>query len=344
MLQSSPKWVAHECHMKGCSEGFAVVDGNEKINRPICAAPRCKVSLPEQFICMTTLCSRSPMTGGKSATPSKYCSLHHELDDSTTTAASLAASSRAAMPHPHTPDPMLQKDKVGLMPASDDNSLLVGCRKQKGVTKFYDRTAGVLALVRPCGIFVNTCEMYTCESPTQVYLFLIMTFAREQDITRLKYLGYDRSCDLHPFFENLESKGAYFAKWLNSKVTFFVDSFHVAKHTEPCCMPPQNPDCKYHPSLPHLRKIHGVNTECAEQSFRWLNKLKLSMKQMHQHKFNFFLHTITNHRNLYTEQMRQKVSITLLHTSLLYYISTSIYLISTSALTRGYTLMLYALI
>ena len=330
--------------MKGSSEGFAVVDGNEKINRPICAAPRCKVALPEQFICMTTLCSRSPMTGGKSATPSKYCSLHHELDDSTTTAASLAASSRAAMPHPHTPDPMLQKDKVGLMPASDDNSLLVGCRKQKGVTKFYDRTAGVLALVRPCGIFVNTCEMYTCESPTQVYLFLIMTFAREQDITRLKYLGYDRSCDLHPFLKNLESKGAYFAKWLNSKVTLFVDSFHVARHTEPCCMPPQNPDCKYHPSLPHLRKIHGVNTECAEQSFRWLNKLNLSMKQMNQHKFNFFLHTITNHRNLYTEQMRQKVSITLLHTSLLYYISTSIYLISTSALTRGYTLMLYALI
>ena len=123
-----------------------------------------------------------------------------------------------------------------------------------------------------------------------------MTFAREQDIQRLRYLGYDRACDLHPFLENLERKGAYFAKWLNEKVTFFVDSFHVSKHTEACCMPPENPMCKYHPSLPHLSEISGVNTECAEQAFRWLNRLKLSLKQMHQHKFNFFLHTIINRR------------------------------------------------
>ena len=29
----SPKWVKHVCNTKGCSEGFAVVDGNEKVNR-----------------------------------------------------------------------------------------------------------------------------------------------------------------------------------------------------------------------------------------------------------------------------------------------------------------------
>ena len=88
---------------------------------------------------------------------------------------------------------------------------LTGCRKLKGVNRFHDRTAGVLALVRPCGVIVNTTEMYTCESPTQVYLFLVMTFARKQDIYRLHYLGYDRACDLHPFLCNLERKGVYFA-------------------------------------------------------------------------------------------------------------------------------------
>ena len=67
-------------------------------------------------------------------------------------------------------------------------------------------------------------------------------------------------------------------------------------------MPPENPLCRYHPSLPHLSEIHGVNTECAEQAFRWLNKLKLSLKQMHQHKFNFFLHTVIDCRNRYLEQ------------------------------------------
>jgi hypothetical protein len=81
-----------------------------------------------------------------------------------------------------------------------------------------------------CILIVNAVEMFTCESPTQVYLFLIMTFARGQDIQRLRYLGYDRACDLHPFLVKLEKKGAFFAKWLNENVTFFVDNFHVAKH------------------------------------------------------------------------------------------------------------------
>ena len=156
----SPQWVLHKCKMNGCSEGMAVVDGNEKINRPICAAPRSKVSLPNQHICMTSLCSRSPMAGGKHLKPSKFCVLHTDDDQQTST----------STPTPHTPDPILVKDKVGSVPENDDDTLLVGCRKAKGVTKFYDRTAGVLALVRPCGIIVNTVEMYTCESPTQVYI------------------------------------------------------------------------------------------------------------------------------------------------------------------------------
>ena len=59
---------------------------------------------------------------------------------------------------------------------------MVGCRKVKGINRFFDRMAGDMALVCPCGIFVNTTVMYTCESPTQVYLFLVM---RANDIDRL---------------------------------------------------------------------------------------------------------------------------------------------------------------
>ena len=101
---------------------------------------------------------------------------------------------------------MLVKGRVGSLPENDDNGILVGCRKAKGVSCFYDRTAGVLALVCPCGIFINTTELYTCEFPTQVYLFLVMTFARANDIDRLRYLGYDRARDLHPFLCNLEQE------------------------------------------------------------------------------------------------------------------------------------------
>ena len=38
------------------------------------------------------------------------------------------------------------------LPDSDDNNLLVGCRKS---IKFYNWTAGVMALVRPCSIIAN---------------------------------------------------------------------------------------------------------------------------------------------------------------------------------------------
>ena len=90
------------------------------------------------------------------------------------------------------------------LPDNDDNSVLTACRKPSNVNRFYDRTAGVMALMRPCGIIVNFAEMYTCESPTQCYVFIYTTFGRTlDDLSRLKYLGYDRTCDLHPFLRNL---------------------------------------------------------------------------------------------------------------------------------------------
>ena len=283
---SSPKWVQHRCLTKGCTEGFAVVDGNEKINRAICAAPKTRVSLPQQYIYMTSMCTRSPTTGGRHLKPSMFC--EHHFEESTVS---------DILPTPHHTHNLLEKAKVGIVPENDDSDVLVGCRKAKGVNRFYNRTAGILSLVRPCEVLVNFTEMYTCESPTQVYLFLVLTFARANDIDALHYLGYDRACDLHPFICNLDTKGAYFAWWLYRHVKFFVDYFHVEKHTEACCMPPDNPSCKYHPSLPHFSEIRGANTECAEQSFRWLNKLKHTLKHMKQLRFNFCLYIIINQRN-----------------------------------------------
>ena len=51
--------------------------------------------------------------------------------------------------------------------ALDDGT---GCRKQSNVIKYYDRTAGIVALVRPCGVVVNIAEMYTSESMTNLPL------------------------------------------------------------------------------------------------------------------------------------------------------------------------------
>ena len=141
------------------------------------------------------------------------------------------------IPMVHTP-PELQYIKTKAteevtLPDNDDNSLLTTCRKPTNVNRFYDRTAGIMALVRPCGIIVNFAEMYTCESPTQCYVFPYTTFGRTlDDLARLKYLGYDHSCDLHPFLRNLMKKRSVGAKILLENVKFMVDLWHCNKHKE----------------------------------------------------------------------------------------------------------------
>ena len=74
--------------------------------------------------------------------------------------------------------------------------------------------------------------MYTCESMTQMHLFLLGTFARGKDINHLKYLGYDRACGLEPFLQNLAKKDIYLAKYLLKHTRFLVDRFHMLRVTQ----------------------------------------------------------------------------------------------------------------
>ena len=168
----------------------------------------------------------------------------------------------------------------------------------RSVSHYLDRTAGIAAIVRPCGIIVNVTEMYTCESMTQMYLFILGTFGHGKDIQHLKYLGYDRACGLEPFLQNLAKKGISLSKYLLKNTKFLVDRFDVKGHTERCCLSPvDNPECRYHPDLAEFSDISEVNTECAEQAFRWLNKLRFSLRQMSRYKFNFFLYEMVNMHN-----------------------------------------------
>ena len=185
---------------------------------------------------------------------------------------------------------------LGDLPDNDNSTLLTGCKKH--VNKYHNRTAGIFAAVRPCGVVVNFMEMYTCESPTQAYVFLWLTFGRSlEDLQRLKYCGYDRACDLHPFVQRMKRNGGLGAKILDDQVQFVVDKFHCVNHTEPCCMPPNNPKCKYHPDLPKFSEIHGTNTECAEQAFNWLGRYKSVTRSMTEHKFNFYIWNMINSHN-----------------------------------------------
>ena len=291
------EWIKHVCKVPGCYEGYITVDGNEKLKRPMCAAPHTKETMTAGLPQIIKCCSNTPIYGNKSAKPSKYCEEHghlkrrHETNNSNETAPSECTrhvqEEGDHQGHDKSVNAVIEPSlcETETLPVSDsgeDESNLVGCKKNSKITKFYHTSAGMLALIRPCGIVVDLCEMFTCESATQVFLFLLRTFCRSsQDhsyFQRLRYLGYDRTCDLHPYLKKQAVNGSAGANLLLNHVQFLVDQFHCNKHTEQCCMPLDNPNCKYNPKLPRFQEIHGANTESCEQGFFRLNMYKHATK------------------------------------------------------------------
>ncbi len=254
------------------------MDGLEKICRPMCALPKERAvagkSRETRCLNVTQCCPNTPVIGGKHQRPSKFCTDHQYLEEE--------ANSGHFTGQQVLPEHAIASAREDVqLPDNDDDSLLTGCKKPHNVQRFHGRTAGILAVVRPCGIVVNFAEMFTCESPTQAYIFLYTTFGRSlEDLSRLRFLGYDRTCDLHPLMGSLAKKGSRGAQILLDNVQMMVDLWHCQKHKEPTCMPPDNPDCKYHPHLPQFSEIRGVNTECAEQAFKWLGRFKHSCRKM----------------------------------------------------------------
>ena len=205
------------------------IDGNEKLTRAMCAAPKEKVKCPVNQVNLVQCCTRSPVKGGQHQRSSKFCESHESLANTATTVTEPSVTEPTVLTV-QIPLKLITIQKsapdtwplVGTLPDNDSSELLTGCRKNSKVNKLFDRTAGVMVVVRPCGIVVNISEMYTCESPTQTYIFLCFTFGHGRDIECLKYVAYDRSCDLHPFLRNLRSKGVYLAPFLLKNVKFLV--------------------------------------------------------------------------------------------------------------------------
>lgn len=181
------------------------------------------------------------------------------------------------------------------LPDNTDTSVHVACKDAKKITKYADTTAGILAMVKPCGIICAINEMYTCESLSQVFSFLLRNL---EDVPSIKFIGYDRACELKPFLHNLKSKENIGAEILLDQLEFLVDIFHIHGHVSKKCMPLEgNKHCEFHPKLPRFAEIHGANTEVAEQVFSWLGKFKSNVRKMSMHKFRFFIEDIIASKN-----------------------------------------------
>jgi hypothetical protein len=158
-----------------------------------------------------------------------------------------------------------------------------GCKQSKNIDVFRDYTAGTIFLVYPCGIILAWDEMYRAESVIHVALLLLSVFDYDETSRSHKprFVGYDRACDLDPCIANLIERGALSdqAAELFKGMKFMVDRFHVGPHTEKCC-DINDKNCKFHPDLPVFDAIRKVNTQIAEQTFRWFNQIKANTRVM----------------------------------------------------------------
>ena len=180
------------------------------------------------------------------------------------------------------------------LPDNDDVTVHVGCKQANNVDRFSKRTAGLMVLVRPCGVIVDFREMVSCESPSQLFAQLL-SLRCDRDV-HFKYIGYDRACEFQPFLQNLTKKGNHGAEILLKDTGYLVDKFHIKNHVNPKCLL-NEPVCQFHPDLPIFSDIHGTNTECAEQCFSHLRKFGHMSKYMSKYKFHFFIKNVIAARN-----------------------------------------------
>ena len=114
------------------------------------------------------------------------------------------------------------------------NEVACDCLKEFQYAEKKQTTAGILALVSSCGLFLKMDEIFGSESMSQVYLFLYDTFYLEQ-VPPPKVLAYDDACHLSKFLINrIQDKNSAFAEWLilDSKagVKIVCDRFHFPNH------------------------------------------------------------------------------------------------------------------
>ena len=136
----------------------------------------------------------------------------------------------------------------------------------------------MFCIFRPCGIRLSNFEMFTAESLSDVFKYIVDIFGEHPTSKDIKGMVYDRCCELKPFIKRLAEEGNVVTrKYIN--LSYIVDIFHVEKHTEPKCVL-NSGVCEFHPHLPEFNYVRYMNTEIAEQSFKEINMIKCTTRKM----------------------------------------------------------------
>ena len=256
------KWMKHVCNETGCKERYIVMDGNCKLFRALCGAEKTRVIGKDGDVNGYQLCIRNPTRGNQHCLSDKYCRVHAN-DQKGDTADVLDIR------------PMTRSMTANI-PRTVTNG--EGCKSVKNIDTFYDRTAGMFYIFRSCGVRLSNYEMYTAESLSDIFKYLVDMFGEYPSLDDIKGLVYDRCCELKPFITRLADECNEIARrFLN--LMYIVDIFHAERHTEPKCVL-NSGSCEFHPHLPRFSNVRSMNTEIAEQSFREINMVKCTTRKM----------------------------------------------------------------
>ena len=214
------KWLDHVCNETGCKARFLVIDGKEKLSRLICATEKIKIMGNIGEVNSYDLCIRNPIRVNQYKDNSKYC-LIHENEQSGLTDEQIDLR------------PNTRSYSRNMIPNTISTGQ--GCKKECNIDRFHSRPAGMFYILRPCGIRLSHYEMYSAESLSNVFTYLIDIFGEDPRPCDLKGIVYDRACELHPFTCRLAREGNFAASKYQD-LNYLVDIFHVEKHTQEKCI------------------------------------------------------------------------------------------------------------
>ena len=222
----SDNFLKHECTSDiGCALKLAIIDGNEKNKRKLCSAPKTHIADNLGKPNFYKLCTGNPLLGKKS----KFCESHYNNENKDDCQIGDAPAQQDLRPVTRQYAKVLMENNLLKAPESDNDG--IGCRKAESIKKFYETTAGIISIIRPCGIRLGTYECYTKESLSQLLLCLIDKFGSEPDPTELKVIVADVACGLCPFVMDRKHTNEAFHNF--SKLTFVLDTFHGDKVSHP---------------------------------------------------------------------------------------------------------------
>lgn len=155
-----------------------------------------------------------------------------------------------------------------------------------GEKKFIVRVcynAGVMVLMRPCGIVVLVVPIFQHESLSQLYLMVDMLLSQNPGHPRpvIKFLVYDYGCGAQQFFDRHPQ---LFMHHNYAAFKCIVDRFHFGTHNDEYC--------RLHCDPNKCAGIDHVNTEACEQLFSWLGKYKFQTSGMTYSTYRFFIYQV----------------------------------------------------